>query len=112
MRLRLARAAGSTVQVAVGSITQRLATDPGRDRAALVAAVGRVEAGDGRRLPAQQGEEPGQRQVQLGEGQGQRRLQPQHARRSLVEGEVLELGGVGGVVGGDGVDGPVGQARP
>ena len=41
---------------------------------------------------------------------GKRRLQAQHAGRGLVEGQVLELGGVRGVVGGDGVDGPVGQS--
>ena len=84
----------------------------GHDRAALVPAVGRVEPGDPGRLPAQQGQEVGQGQVQLADGQGDRRLQAEHARGGLVEGEVLELGRMGGVVGGDGVDGPVGQARP
>ena len=52
------------------------------------------------------------RQVQLGEGQRQRRLEPEHARRGLVEGGLLGLLGVRGVVGGDGVDRPVGQGRP
>ena len=39
-------------------------------------------------------------------------LQSQHARRSFVEGKVLQLGGVGGVVRGDSVDVTASEARP
>ena len=52
------------------------------------------------------------RQVELGEGQRQRRLEAEHPGRRLVERLLLGLLGVGGVVGGDGVEGAVGQAGP
>ena len=46
---------------------------------------------------------------QLGEGHGQGGLQPEHARRGRGPLDLLVLAGVGGVVGGDGVEGAVGQ---
>ena len=45
--------------------------------------------------------------VQLGEGNGQGGLQADHAAGGLGQGALLLLRGVGGVVGGDGVDGAV-----
>ena len=42
-------------------------------------------------------------------GDGQRRLQAQHPRGRLVEGDVLGFGRMRGVIGGDGIDRPVAQ---
>ena len=47
---------------------------------------------------------------ELGEGDRERGLEPEHARGRLLERSLLRLGGVRRVVGGDGVDGAVGQA--
>ena len=69
-----------------------------------------VQPGDGRRPPTEQPQNFGDGQVELGQRQGQGRLQAEHPRRGLVEGPLLGVGGVGGVVGGDGVDGPVAQS--
>ena len=71
--------------------------------------MGATDAGDAGRLPGHQGQQPLHREVEVGQQHGQRRLQAEHARGGLVEGGLLGLLGMGGVVGGDGVDGPVAQ---
>ena len=109
LRDRLARRVGSTSHTASGSKTHRWAGRPG--------AIGPPwSARPARRAGCQdrQGQRPGQVEEagadQLGERQGQGRLEAEHPGRRLVEGPLLLLGRVGGVVGGDGVDGAVGQA--
>ena len=54
--------------------------------------------------PRQQRQDLGDRQVEVGERQGQRGLEAEHAGRRLVERLLLRLGRVRGVVGGDAVD--------
>ncbi len=110
LRARLARPSGSTTHSCAGSNTVRFAGAHRRDRPS----VG-VQSGERRRTPRQRGQGIRQREVpglhQLGEGDRQRRLQSEHARGRFLEGALLRLRRVGGVVGGDGVDGAVGESR-
>ncbi len=107
-RLRLAVAPASTVQVASGSITHRLAGRPTSIGPAL--RVG--QPGDRRRPPRHAGEHLGQGQLEHGQGDAERPLQPEHPGRSQVEGLVLRVRGVGGVVGGDHVEHRVDHPGP
>ena len=59
----------------------------GRDRAAV--AIG--DSGDRRRLPAERGDDVGQRHVELGDRQGERGLEAEHPGRRLVERGLLRL---------------------
>lgn len=64
---------------------------------------------DRRRAPAHEPDDVAQIEAQLGHGQRECRLEPQHARRGVVERLLHQLLGVRGMVGGDGVDRAVGQ---
>ena len=107
LRLRLARADGSTTQRRAGSITHRLAGAPGLtgppwapDRPAMAAGCQDMRAStrsSGR--------------PELVSSQAERGLEPDHPGARLAERHLLGLGRVGRVVGGDGVYRPVGQAR-
>ncbi len=68
--------------------------------------------GDARRRHRQALEERGRIEIERGVHRSGCGLQPDHSGRRLLEGHLLLVGGVGGVVGGYGVDGAVGECRP
>ena len=64
----------------------------------------------GRRTPRQQRQHLRQVQPGFAEGEGEGGLEAEHPRGSLVEGKFLHVWSVRGVVRGDRVDRPIGQA--
>ena len=108
LRLLLARRAGTHLPLDVGIEHGEVRRLPGADRPAVT--VG--HPGDRRRLPRQGGDDVGERHVEMGERDAERRLEPEHPGRRLVERLLLGLAGVRCVVGGDGVDRAVGEPRP
>ncbi len=98
----------STLTVAVGSTSTRLAGAPAATGLAVVG-----QTGDPGRTGGHQPGEVGPAEPAVGDEQvvhdGEGGLQAEHAERRVDEGVLLVVPGVRGVVGGDGVDGAVEQ---
>ena len=109
LRDRDCEASRSTLTVAAGSTSTRLAGRAGGDRVAVVG-----QAGDPRRAGGHQPGEVGPAEPAVGDEQvvhhREGGLEAEHAERRVDERVLLVVPGVRGVVGGDRVDGAVEQA--